>query len=169
MTVQTKNHKLYRHLYATLFISIALSACSRSGFSNLSAFPEIELTEQTSLLMSKKWKESKVELIDYDKSSEPSKNITGQFNKSDLDDVITFSEDGTYEYDEGQTKAVEGSTQKYELGIWHLREDEGTLTLKTADSTTSYELTQLTAKELVLKLTVENEAYHYLITYEPVK
>lgn len=81
--------------------------------------PDFYMNDVGRMLINKKWVEVSIEVIQTDTLS---KDITGQFMKSDLDDIIVFSEDGTYEFDEGKTKARNESSQIYQKGIWRINE-----------------------------------------------
>ena len=117
------------------------------------------------MLTAKRWKEINIEVFD---DSELHKNITHQFMKSDLDDIILFMENGTYLFDEGQSKARDVSAQIYENGNWQLNSEDKTLVLSTKNSTTTYKIQELTDNELVLELPVESKEYHYVLTYQQI-
>lgn len=117
------------------------------------------------MLTSKRWKEINIEVIDNGKLH---KNITHQFMKSDLDDIILFMENGTYFFDEGQTKARDVSAQIYENGNWQLNSEDKTLVLTTKNLITTYKIKELTDNTLVLELPVELKEYHYLLTYKQI-
>ncbi|MGD1894562.1 MAG: serine hydrolase domain-containing protein [Cyclobacteriaceae bacterium] len=116
------------------------------------------------MLINKKWKEVKVEVFSCEENDQV-KNITGQFIKTDLDDIIVFSSGGTYSFDEGETKARTNNAQIFESGYWQLTEEADSLLLITETSTTNYFVEELSPEKLVLNLPIADEDYYYTLTY----
>lgn len=145
---------------------IFLQACAKSNYKS-KALPLNPIdSEYAKTLVNKTWQEVSIETINDDQNTIESKNITGQFLATDLDDEILFFEDGTYTYDEGKTKAKKESSQLYENGNWQLR--EGELVLTTKHFSTSYQVIEISPTKMVLELLVKNEDYHYLLIYKAI-
>lgn len=152
--------------YCILVGFICLVACSKKYVQNAAPSLHFELTDQAKILINKSWHEKSVEVVHHDLDSSQVMNITQQFLNTDLDDVVIFSQDGSYQYDEGETKSRNDSQQVYENGNWYLAKDH--LVLVTHNSRIHYQVKELSLNTLVLKLFPKQENYHYVITYEPL-
>ncbi|MEQ8534343.1 MAG: hypothetical protein RIB86_20990 [Imperialibacter sp.] len=97
------------------------------------------------------------------------KDVTGQFNPSDLDDAAIFDAKGTYVFDEGPVKARPESPQVYEKGTWCIYKGGSQLILTNGPTITVYDIIELKEQSLVLLLHRTNEeiADTYLLTYQP--
>ncbi len=138
-------------------------SCSNKVHRNKSIPTTISLTDQGRLLVGTPWKEKAIEVV-YDKiQQEENQNITGQFAKTDLDDLMVFSEDGTYRFEEGKSKLRKESIDVYENGNWFIEDNK--LVLTSNHSKTTYLIHKVVSDSLVLLLPVANENYHYMITY----
>lgn len=150
--------------YLVLFYSIFIHiACSKVNYDSKGDYTAIELTDTMKTLVDKRWMEVLVEVKHPKLDSTQATNITHQFLRSDLDDLLIFSDDGTYQFDEGKSKSREESKQVYEQGNWSIVGSH--LVLMTNNSKTHYLIKQLSAGSLVLKLPVKNEEYYYVLTY----
>jgi TonB family protein len=154
--------------YTLLILStlLAFSSCSKKIYqTTLPASPA--LSPAGVLLASYIWKEASVvahKLVNQDTLVY---NITKQFGTTDRDDLSLFREDGTFLFEEGKTKYTPQSSQKYYTGTWQLSAGQKELTLKTAQSSDTYQILQLDSNQMVLKLFVQQEEniYYYLLTY----
>jgi TonB family protein len=122
------------------------------------------------LLASHIWKESSVVVYKLIGQDTIKYTITDQFGTTDRDDLSLFREDGTFLFEEGQTKHTPQSAQKYYTGTWQVSMDEKELTLKTTYSKDTYQILQLDSSQLVMKLfvTKEEKTYYYLLSYTTV-
>ena len=95
-------------------------------------------------------------------------DITDQFMSSDLDDVIVFSSNRQYIFDEGPTKGRIEGPQIYETGRWDVIANKQ-LVLQNEHSSTTYDVIHLSTDQLVLRLSVEVEKQHYsyILTFQP--
>lgn len=126
-------------------------------------------TPKTKLLMHKKWTEISIEVIEQQHDS-TDLDITDQFMKSDLDDLIIFNADGTFVFDEGSSKARNESHQIYGKGQWALDETSSKLLLCMKGDLTIYDITTLNPELMVLQLEQHksDESYTYVLTYQPL-
>jgi TonB family protein len=94
-------------------------------------------------------------------------NITRQFDGTDRDDLSIFREDGTFLFEEGQTKFTPQSSEKYYTGTWQVNDDGHILTMRTGRSSDVYQILRLDTSAMVLKLFVSKEesTYYYLLSY----
>lgn len=146
------------------FLAMSLSFCSKR------AQPTVfKLTARGELLVNKQWKETTIEVLEEERDSVNYQDITSQFMRSDLDDIITFKENGTYIFDEGRTKARVQSAQIYESGKWALTTMEDSLILSTTNSNTTYYIEDLSENKLVLSLPVKSKGYAYLLTHKRIE
>lgn len=159
--------RMTKHNLIALFILgiISISGCSKNHYSSKIKVPDFYMNDVGRMLINKKWMEVSIEVIQTDTLS---KDITGQFMKSDLDDIIVFSEDGTYEFDEGKTKARNESSQIYQKGIWRINEQGEILFFDANGKATSYYIKEISSDKIILTLPVKNKNYYYLMTYKVI-
>jgi TonB family protein len=158
---------MYRHILLVLLnILITLSSCSKKNY-QATAHYSSALSPAGEVLASYVWKETSVVAYKLKGNDTLAYNITRQFDGTDRDDLTTFHTDGTFLFEEGQTKHTPQSSEKYHTGTWQVGENGQTLGLKTARSTDLYEILHLDTTSLMLKLSVQKEdnAYYYIITY----
>jgi hypothetical protein len=160
-----------------LLISLALVtwACSNSVLVKQRLPCKFRMSQQAQVLVGKQWKEISIEAKRQVNNAMPSskdyRDITGQFSASDLDDVMVFSRNGTYVFDEGNVKARPESAQIYESGNWCICKGGKELALINGPSLTIYNIVELHDKSLVLQLHRTNEvlADTYLLRYIPLE
>ncbi len=152
-----------------LIIFLIFQACHKKNYPLAAIIPP-KSSPRIELLTSYIWKEKAVQLYKFIGSDTLVYNLTKQFEHIDKDDLTLFREDGTFLFEEGQTKFTPQSAQKYATGTWQLMNNEATLTLKTLHSSDAYQIIELDTSTLVLRLTIskEQQKYAYLITYVPV-
>ena len=154
-----------KNILFLLFSLFLLTSCSKT-YQTSSTIPpqwDFQLTAESMTLLDKQWSEVAIKVIEDEPLSEEDKDITHQIYATDLDDLMIFRENGTYQFDEGRSKAVATGSQVYEDGYWQLKDNQ--LVLMAHGAETLYLVEKLSADSLVLKLPVAGEAYHYLITY----
>ncbi len=156
----------YKAITLLLFAVLLQVSCVKQSPRNKLPTLDFELTNSGKILIDKNWREVTVEVINHQEDKNQSKNITGQFNRSDLDDLMIFLKDGTYKFEEGQSKLSTESKQVYEIGNWFLDGDQ--LVLETEESRTNYIVKKISPNTLILALPVKYEDYHYLITYQSI-
>ncbi|MEO1651984.1 MAG: hypothetical protein AAFU64_00415 [Bacteroidota bacterium] len=157
----------YRIYLINVLLILSLFGCHKkftSPATRAISLPPFKLTEGSQLLLDKTWREANIEVIHLSTEDQPKDNITRQFLSTDLDDELTFYEDGTYTYDEGQSKARESHLHIYEKGNWALEDKR--LVLLNPNSSTRYILRNLSSDTLVLEYRVKSEKYYYLLTYK---
>ncbi|MEL6558924.1 MAG: hypothetical protein AAFQ94_12120 [Bacteroidota bacterium] len=142
---------------------LAFSSCAKRQFRSINYLAGLELSEKEQLLVGKNWNEISVKVVPHNTDSADGKEISGQFLSTDRDDVLRFYGNGTFHAGEGETRRFEDSMQVFEKGKWRISNDE--LQLLVGESKTSYFVERLTADMMKLKLIVDNEDYHYLLTY----
>ena len=107
---------------ALVLLLLAFSSCNRTLLTRNTPPCKFRLTQQALLLANKRWQEVSIEARRLSDGAMPTtkdfKDVTGQFNPSDLDDVAIFDAKGTYAFDEGPVKARPESPQVYEKGTW---------------------------------------------------
>lgn len=151
-----------------IVIVITLSSCSKKSYqAAVVANSSPTLSPGAELLASYIWKETSVVAYKPKGNDTLTYNITRQFEGTDRDDLSLFREDGTFLFEEGQTKFTPQSAEKYYTGTWRLSDDLHTLTLQTGKSTDVYQILRLDTGAMVLKLFVTNEehTYYYLLSY----
>lgn len=158
-----------RYILFSLSIFFALSGCGKKLYqATLPAAPALPPAEE--LLASYVWKESSVIAYKLLSGDTLVYNISKQFGSTDKDDLSIFREDGTFLFEEGQTKHTLQSAQKYYTGSWQVSMDAAELKLTTPHGSDTYQILQLDSSQMVLKLFVTNEKniYYYLLTYVPI-
>jgi hypothetical protein len=103
------------------------------------------------------WKETSVVAHKLRGNDTLSYNITRQFDGTDRDDLTIFCEDGTFLFEEGQTKHTAQSSEKYYTGTWQLTGDGRKLTLNTSKAGDEYQILRLDSTTMVLKLSVTHQ------------
>lgn len=156
-----------------IFASLVLSCKISRIYKNKTFEGSCNITWQTSsdsqLLINKKWTEASIEVIKHHNDSSDL-DITDQFMKSDLDDLMIFKEDGTFVFDEGTSKARLESNQIYSSGQWTMDQTSSQLLLCIHGEMTIYEIITLNPELLILQLEQKKpgKSYTYLLTYRPV-
>ena len=125
---------------------------------------DVAYTKTYAMLINKNWKEVSIEVFGADDNL--NKDITHQFMKSDLDDIILFNDNGTYLFDEGRSKARNESSQVYDNGTWTFDHYTNSLELLSHEIYTTYQLIKISNETLILKLEIPSKNYFYLITYQ---
>lgn len=155
-----------------LFVSIILSCKISRTYKNDAFEGSCNIIWQASsdsqFLINKKWTEVSIEVIKHHNDSSDF-DITDQFMKSDLDDLMIFKEDGTFVFDEGISKARRESNQIYSSGKWTLDQASSQLSLCMNGEMTIYEIITLKPELLILQLELKKpgKSYTYLLTYHP--
>ncbi|CAD5275710.1 MULTISPECIES: hypothetical protein [unclassified Imperialibacter] len=158
---------------ALVLLLLAFSSCNRTLLTRNTPPCKFRLTQQALLLANKRWQEVSIEARRLSDGAMPNtkdfKDVTGQFNPSDLDDVAIFDAKGTYVFDEGPVKARPESPQVYEKGTWCICKGGSQLILTNGPAITVYDIIELKEQSLVLQLQRSNEdiADTYLLTYQP--
>ena len=142
---------------------LLFSSCAKRQFRNVDYLSGFQLSEKEQLLVGKNWNEVSVKVIPHNLDSAKVKEISGQFLSTDRDDVLRFYGNGTFHAGEGETRRFEDSMQVFEKGKWQVVGDE--LALIVGESKTVYSVERLTVDTMKLKLIIEDEDYHYLLTY----
>ncbi len=157
----------FSHL-AAIFAIVICAACAKKQHDSAFSTKNFHLTNENKMLLDTSWKEVKIEVYEHNTDDSKVKNITGQFMKSDLDDVIIFNRDGTYIFDEGNSKARKESLQVYQNGNWQMQEDQLLLSAS-EEQVTQYQVLTLTPEKLVLKYRAYKKKYFYILTYHSTK
>jgi protein TonB len=157
-------------LLVLINIVLTLSSCSKKYYQAGVTTQAPALSPAAELLTSYIWKETSVLAYKPKGSDTLTYNITRQFENTDKDDLTIFRQDGTFLFEEGQTKFTPQSSEKYYTGTWQLEDGQRMLTLNTNNSTDVYEIIRLDTTGLTLKLAVKNEenTYYYLLSYTAI-
>ena len=140
-------------------LMVVCAACSNKYHAS-----KIEPTDH--VLVGKPWKEVNIEVFQNDSLQ---KNITKQFMKSDLDDVIIFNPDGTYFFDEGISKARTASAQIYQRGLWQINESKQLTFIELNGDSTTYSIEEMSPEKLIIKLPAKKTDLFYVMTYVPLR
>lgn len=160
----------FKTITKALLLLLLLVACKSQRVSpqdNVCTL-DFRLTKTSKALIDRNWTESNITRLNWDENGD-SHDVTDQFMSSDLDDVIIFNRDGTFAFDEGESKARPESAQVYETGHWSLYEKENKLILCTEGRNTIYEVVTVNPELLVLQLkkSKSGKKYTYTLTYSP--
>jgi hypothetical protein len=149
-----------------LFVIVLACACSKKQVTTQTVSDH---SETAKMIMNRQWLESDVSVIHNPDTA--LHDITLQFPAPERDDVLIFSADGTYKYDEGATKSNSFLKQTFVEGQWKLDEDQRTLQLMANGSADTYEIVAITDSTLVLKLTVvrPSKFYAYHLSFKRAK
>jgi hypothetical protein len=149
-------------------LSLTLISCSRKI--DVQKVDPFVLNSTAVLLADKYWIETNV-LVERAGSDTVKQDIILQFPSADRDDILFFSSDGTYRFDEGSTKHHELNKQVFQQGQWRLDEQEHKLHLVFGGAATTYELLEVSERELILKLAVSQrgQAYTYKLHFVPME
>ena len=152
--------------YLPLFVLLLACACSKKQVATHAA---IDHSETAKMIMNQQWLESDVSVIH--NPDTVLHDITLQFPAPERDDVLIFSGDGTYQYDEGATKSNSILKQTFVEGQWKLDEAKRELQLMANGSTDTYEIVSVTDTSLVLKLTIvrPSKSYAYHLSFKRAK
>lgn len=148
--------------YLTLLLTSCFYSCSRKNFSGTS----LTQSPKAELLSNYVWRETSV--IAYTLVS--GDTIRDNISKAnvDQDDLTVYNEDGTFIFEEGETKLKPVHAQVYLKGTWKLNEDGTVLMLESDGSVDEYRIIRLDASILMVNLAVdtgEGQYKNYLITY----
>lgn len=158
----------FKTIAKTSLLFLLLIACkSQREMSHENACTlNFKLTRESKALIDRNWTETNITILNWDENGD-SHDVTDQFMSSDLDDVILFKKDGTFAFDEGESKARPESAQVYETGYWSLHEKEKKLILCSEGYNTIYEVQEVNQEMLVLQLqrSKSGKKYTYILTY----
>lgn len=139
------------------FVTLGLSGCEKE---------EAGSTKQTNeeLITNKNW------VLTGHTSKEnyhPEEDQFALYEVCNTDDVYRFSNDGTFEVNEGATKCDSSDPQVVSQGTWSIKQD-GLLTTETGGTAESAKIEELTHSKLVLSATesLQNNTYLQVLTFK---